>query len=368
MRYSIYLLQINVLSALAYVFFTASYRKGEEFTLYEDVLDGKDINTIVKIGLIGSILLLPFINEPLNAAASNALVQETEDTVVVSQRRGALRGFLCVSALVTTFMLPVWAIIASASVPLKMQYCIAAVVPATIILSAGMNLLYLALVACVVKSQVQKFKRIEKDGSQTIRFFFTDRMERIGCMVAPKKARQVALDMKAVDSVKSMFTLADVLPSSLLEISQADVHSRSLLQEALGLSMIGNAQGNDSNIKLNSNADRQADVKAEDSNQTDHDQMAEQEKIELTPKNSIVKEGLAISACGSNTQLNENMINSNPVRDHQMKAEDRIDMKHNDGDDTMRSNRWLLGTNLDQLKDSALDLSNSRNDVLPQRT
>ena len=33
-----------------------------------------------------------------------------------------------------------------------------------------------------------------------------------------------------------------------------------------------------------------------------------------------------------------------------------------------RSGRWLLDGRLDFLKDSALDLSNSRNDVLPMRT
>jgi hypothetical protein len=33
-----------------------------------------------------------------------------------------------------------------------------------------------------------------------------------------------------------------------------------------------------------------------------------------------------------------------------------------------RSGRWLLAGNLNFLKDSALDLSNSRNDVLPMRT
>ena len=37
-------------------------------------------------------------------------------------------------------------------------------------------------------------------------------------------------------------------------------------------------------------------------------------------------------------------------------------------DSANRSGKWLLAGNLNFLKDSALDLSNSRNDVLPMRT
>ena len=66
--------------------------------------------------------------------------------------------------------------------------------------------------------------------------------------------------MRAVDKVKTKFTLADVLPSSLLEISQGDVSNKSL-QEALGLSRDCHGHG--------PNETEKEDGKEDDINRTD---------------------------------------------------------------------------------------------------
>ena len=59
-----FLIQINCMSALLILYFTTFYRINDN-SRNEDVLDQVDMMQIIGASIVGSILLLPFISEPL---------------------------------------------------------------------------------------------------------------------------------------------------------------------------------------------------------------------------------------------------------------------------------------------------------------
>ena len=113
--------------------------------------------------------------------------------MLVRPRNETLKKVLIVVALISTVALPVWAIIHSPSVPASNQYCMSTALIGA--LFAGLllvNVLYIVVVSCMAKKRRQNQK---------------------SCL--PSKALRIVKDMQAVNEVKAMFTLADVLPSML---------------------------------------------------------------------------------------------------------------------------------------------------------
>ena len=64
MRYCIFMLQINLMSGLMFTYFTTFYRLNDA-SRNEDVLDQVDMMQIIGASIVGALLLLPFISEPL---------------------------------------------------------------------------------------------------------------------------------------------------------------------------------------------------------------------------------------------------------------------------------------------------------------
>ena len=117
--------------------------------------------------------------------------------VQILPRNVTLKTILIVLAIVSTVAMPVWAIIQSPTVPASSQYCMSTAMIGAMfggILLA--NLVYII----VVTSLAKKVKRDPKKDPK--------------CCI-PSKAIRIVRDMRAVNEVKKMFTLADVLPSSL---------------------------------------------------------------------------------------------------------------------------------------------------------
>ena len=59
-----FLLQINLMSGLMFTYFTTFYRLNDA-SRNEDVLDQVDMMQIIGASIVGALLLLPFISEPL---------------------------------------------------------------------------------------------------------------------------------------------------------------------------------------------------------------------------------------------------------------------------------------------------------------
>ena len=111
----------------------------------------------------------------------------------VRPRNENLKKVLIAVALISTIALPVWAIVHSPSVPASNQYCMSTALIGA--LFAGLllvDVLYIVIISCIAKKKKQNDK---------------------SCL--PSKALRVVKDMQAVNEVKAMFTLADVLPSML---------------------------------------------------------------------------------------------------------------------------------------------------------
>lgn len=191
--------------------------------------------------------------------------------------------------------------------------------------------------------------------------------------------------MIAVDSVKSMFTLADVLPSSLLQISQSEVGSRSL-QEVLGMSIVNRSQVQESVLRINSQNDENMESIV-DSNRTGEDNADATEQIDLSNPGADMKlkepsvhsekpQSRTTDAMGNPTNLlvsdKKSLILGDGVTGR--KAGAGMGTALNQQEDASpglgetRDKLLLFGNGLEMLKNSALDLDNSRNDVLPQRT
>jgi hypothetical protein len=200
MRYCMYLLQINIVTMLCYIYFGSLYRLDDP-ARNEDVLDQRDMMQIIGASVVGSLLLLPFISEPLVALCSSKIHKTTDPVsafvnthVQVVPRNAVLKATLIALALVSTVAMPVWAIIQSPSVPASNQYCMSTAMIGAMfggILVA--NLVYTIVITALAK-------RLKKDFKSK-------------CL--PNKAIQIVKDMRAVNEVKKMFTLADVLPSSV---------------------------------------------------------------------------------------------------------------------------------------------------------
>ena len=77
MRYCMYLLQINLVTTLCFVYFGSLYRLDDP-TRNEDVLDQRDMMQIIGAGVVGSLLLLPFISEPLVMLCSSKIHKSTD--------------------------------------------------------------------------------------------------------------------------------------------------------------------------------------------------------------------------------------------------------------------------------------------------
>ena len=79
---------------------------------------------IITVSIVGSLLLLPFISEPLVSLCASKIHRTSDPEsafsnthVQILPRNGVLKSILIGLAIVSTFALPVWAIIQSPSVP-----------------------------------------------------------------------------------------------------------------------------------------------------------------------------------------------------------------------------------------------------------
>jgi len=95
------------------MFFTINYRFDNLDSEYEDVIESRDIETIIKASIFGSFFLLPFISEPLSSYLGNEYVRESEVVVVVRKRRALLRSILYIMNLLGILLLPIGAIFIS---------------------------------------------------------------------------------------------------------------------------------------------------------------------------------------------------------------------------------------------------------------
>ena len=206
-RFSIYMLQVNIVSASVYLYYSAVYRQNDSDRKL-DVIDSQDIlSLIVSIGVF-SILLTPWLSEPLIKACSNQVVASgnpSTDNIVqpvqIKTRRQGLRVALIVLSIVSSIALPVWAIAASGSVPASNQYLMGtAVIGSLFGATLGTNLIYLWINSCLAR-KVAYAPTKGKAATQN-------------CIVH-YKALQIVRDMKVVNEIKEQFTLADVLPSSM---------------------------------------------------------------------------------------------------------------------------------------------------------
>ena len=68
-----YMLQVNIVTALVYVFYSAGYRQ-EQTRLDNDVIDTTDMHSLILVTCLCSLLLTPMLSEPLIKACSNKLV------------------------------------------------------------------------------------------------------------------------------------------------------------------------------------------------------------------------------------------------------------------------------------------------------
>ena len=199
MRYSMYLLQINIVTILCFIYFGSFYRFNDE-SRNIDVLDQHDMLQIIGASIVGSILLLPFISEPLvMLCASKIHKTKGQESGLVSvqilPRHEALKRTLIVLSILSTIALPVWAIIQSPNVPASNQYCMTTAVIGSMFGGVLIANLFYMIIISLISKKLKKDTKTEK------------------CL--PKKLLQIIKDMKAVNEVKAMFTLADVLPSSL---------------------------------------------------------------------------------------------------------------------------------------------------------
>ena len=123
------------------------------------MIDHFDISSLMMATTICSLLLTPWLSEPLIRACSNQVVASsspnTENIVQPVQIKTRCRGLritLITCSLLLSAILPVWAIMASQSVPASNQYCMATAVIGSILgATLGSNLLYLWINSCLAR-------------------------------------------------------------------------------------------------------------------------------------------------------------------------------------------------------------------------
>lgn len=216
LRFHAYIAQLELYCLATFAFYVGAYRKADPLR-NADVLDQADIMAVLGGILLGSLLLTPWLSEPLLALCSDTLVPSSErvmeperQTMVLKKRRAPLRYLLHALVALLTVGLPIWASAHGAHVPASSQYCMSTtVVGAVFGATLGPNLLYLWANAAFARK---------------VAYASTKKQAGCAALVAHPRALQILRDMRAVTNVKDQFTLADVLPSSL-ECSERELSS-----------------------------------------------------------------------------------------------------------------------------------------------
>ena len=94
MRLTLYILHLNILTGIIYVFFLYGYQIDSATSKYEDLIDSRDINMIIKVSSVTSLLMLPYLTEPLAAFFGDVLVTSSEGITTVQRRRSNARNVL----------------------------------------------------------------------------------------------------------------------------------------------------------------------------------------------------------------------------------------------------------------------------------
>ena len=72
-RFTLYMLQVNIITSFIFIYYSAVYRQNDP-TRDSDVIDQSDILSVLLATGVGSLLLTPWLSEPLIKACSNKLV------------------------------------------------------------------------------------------------------------------------------------------------------------------------------------------------------------------------------------------------------------------------------------------------------
>mmetsp|Transcript_13695 Transcript_13695/g.17313 ORF Transcript_13695/g.17313 Transcript_13695/m.17313 type:complete len:163 (+) Transcript_13695:3942-4430(+) len=123
MRFSIYMLQFNIISAFVFVYYSSVYRKSDS-ERNASVVDQSDIISVISATLLCSLLMTPWLSEPLIRTCANQLVASANPNsanitqpVLIKNRRKNLRVVMQAISFASTLGLIVWASVASPSVP-----------------------------------------------------------------------------------------------------------------------------------------------------------------------------------------------------------------------------------------------------------
>ena len=95
MRFSLYILQLNIVSICVFLYFGNSYRKSEEGRT-DDVIDSTDLLSLTIATLTCAVLFTPWLSEPLIKACSDKVVLEAAPDAV--NRRSSSRDDSAASA------------------------------------------------------------------------------------------------------------------------------------------------------------------------------------------------------------------------------------------------------------------------------
>lgn len=167
---------------------------------------------------MGSLALLPFLSEPLCTLLSDSITRVVnaeakymeEIQVEVRKRRVIPRAMVIAAGLATTLVCPIWAGIEARTTPSSNQFCILMSLMGGLILATFVtSTLYVSY-----NSAVAKLMQRGKCGRFSVSHWFV-------C----HKALRIAQDLKAVQEASKLFTLSDVLPSSL-ENSNRSIQAR----------------------------------------------------------------------------------------------------------------------------------------------
>lgn len=159
------------------------------------MIEQTDIVSVILWTVICSLLMTPWLSEPLIKTCSNSLQASADPNsanitqpVLLKNRRKVIRGVLIVMSFVTSLALPIWAITASEDVPASAQYCIATTVIGSIFLATlGTNMLYLWLNSCLARKVAYAPNKKKFTISQLLTHY---------------RALQIVRDMKAVNEIK----------------------------------------------------------------------------------------------------------------------------------------------------------------------
>jgi len=157
-RFAIYMLQFNIISTFVFLYYASVYRV-DDLDRKADVVESDDISSVIVSILLCSILLTPWLSEPLIKTCANQLVASScpnsaniTQPVVIKTRRSGLRITILILTALSTIALPLWAIIGSNSVAASSQYCMATtMIGSTFLATLGTNLIYLWINACLAR-------------------------------------------------------------------------------------------------------------------------------------------------------------------------------------------------------------------------